>query len=160
MDDRDFIGERGEAIFRFLIGKKCNGRYWFSLKFLGDKAETKDFAVYLKDPACGEATFFVQVKATTLGYTGKGAKRKLRVNVAKEDLLKLKKVNGPAFIAAIDVDGEVGFMHAITKHTMNRNLAGISCQFPINCRLIAQLWQNVEEYWTQRNMLAERSMLS
>jgi len=160
MDDKDYTGERGETVFRFLIGKKCNGQYWFSLKFLGEKAETKDFAVYLKDPSCGEATFFVQVKATTLGYSGKGKKRKLRINVNKEDVLKLKKVTGPSFVAAIDVDGEAGFMYPITKHTRNRQLSGIPCRFPINCRLIMQLWKKVEKYWTERNMLAERSMLS
>jgi len=80
--------------------------------------------------------------------------------VTKEDVLKLKKVTGPAFIAAIDVDGETGFMYPITKRTRNRQLSGIPCRFPINCRLIMRLWANVEEYWTERNMLAERSMLS
>lgn len=160
MDDKDYTGERGETVFRFLIGKKCNGQYWFSLRFLGEKAETKDFAVYLKDPSCGEATFFVQVRATTLGYSGKGTKRKIRVNVTKDDVRKLKTVTGPAFVAAIDVDGEAGFMYPITKHTRNRHLSGIPCRFPINCRLIMGLWKNVEEYWINRNMLAERSMLS
>jgi len=159
MDEKDYAGERGETVFRFLIGKKCDGRYWFSLRFLGEKAETKDFAVYLKDPACGEATFFVQVKATTLGYSGEGRHRKLRVNVSKEDVLKLKTVNGPAFIAGIDLHGEVGFMLPITKQTRNRRISGLPCRFPIDCRLITRLWKNVEQYWTERNMLANRSML-
>jgi hypothetical protein len=96
MNEKDYIGKRGETIFAFLIGKKCSGRFWFHCDFLGDKAETKDFVVYLIDPACTEATFFVQVKATSRGYSGKGKKRKLKANVSKKDVKKLKGVNGPA----------------------------------------------------------------
>lgn len=92
MNDRDRIGKRGETVFAFLIGKQCGGRFWFDPAFLDGKSETKDFAVSLIDPKCGEATLFVQVKATARGYSGKGTKRKLRVSVSKADVAKLKRV--------------------------------------------------------------------
>ncbi len=60
MNQRDYIGKRGETIFAFLIGKKCKGQFWFHCEFLGDKAETKDFTIYCIEPSCTEATFFVK----------------------------------------------------------------------------------------------------
>ncbi|MCI0457598.1 MAG: hypothetical protein L0Z62_11560 [Gemmataceae bacterium] len=159
MHARDYIGKRGETIFAFLIGKKCSGRFWFHCDFLGDKAETKDFTVYLIEPSCEEATLFVQVKSTSKGYTGKGSNRKLKVNVSKKDVAKLKKVTGPAYVAGIDVELECGFLLAITKATGDR-ISGIPCKHPIDCALIEKLWKEAESYWAKRNMLAKKSMFS
>lgn len=159
MNERDFIGKRGETIFAFLIGKKCNGQFWFHCDFLGDKAETKDFIVYLINPTGGEATFFVQVKATSKGYSGKGRTRKLKANVTKSDVQKLKRVTGPAFIAGIDVEAEEGYLVAVTKRSRTR-YSGIPCTHKIDCTLIEKLWKSVEDYWVKRNMTAEKSLLS
>ena len=159
MNERDYIGKRGETIFAFLSGKKCNGRFWLHCDFLGDKAETKDFTVHLIEPGCGEATFFVQVKATTKGYTGKGAKRKLKVSLSKQDVAKLKRVTGPAFVAGIDIELEDGFLLAITKNTGDK-LSGIPCTHQIDCGLIQEIWTEVEKYWAKRNMLAKKSLFS
>jgi hypothetical protein len=159
MNEKDYIGKRGETIFAFLIGKKCDDRFWFHTDFLGDKAETKDFIVNLIEPSCIEATFFAQVKATTKGYSGRGANRKLKVNVSKKDVKKLKAVTGPAFVVGIDVELEVGFLLAITEDTGDR-LSGLPCTHTIDCTLIQRLWKEVEQYWVQRNMLAKKSLFS
>jgi hypothetical protein len=159
MNERDYIGKRGETIFTFLITRRCDGRFWLDCTFQGEKAEAKDFIVNLIDPGCGEATFFVQVKATTKGYTGKGPKQKLRANVSKKDIQKLKQSPGPTFVAGIDVELEVGFLVAITDATGDR-LSGIPCTHQIDCTLIKGVWQEVEQYWTKRNMLAKKSMYS
>jgi hypothetical protein len=160
MNEKDRIGKRGEIVFAFLIGKRCSGKFWFDSEFLGDKAETKDFTVYLINPGCGEATFFVQVKATSKGYRGKGTKRKLMVSVTKADVQKLKRITGPAYVAGIDVVGEVGFLLAITKNTRNKTITGMLCTNPIDCTLIPTLWNEVEAYWTARNMMANKSLFS
>jgi hypothetical protein len=160
MNMKDRIGKRGETVFAFLIGKKCDGRFWFDCAFLGDKTETKDFIVYLIDPDCGEATLFVQVKATTMGYMGRGVKRKLNVKVTKADVAKLKRVTGPTYVAGIDVDLEVGFLLAVTKSTRTRTISGIPCHHPIDCSLIPQLWREAETYWAGRNMQASQSLFS
>jgi hypothetical protein len=159
MNEKDFIGKRGETIFAFLIGKKCSGRFWFHCDFLGDKAETKDFVVYLINPACGEATFFVQVKATSKGYSGKGRTRKLRANVTRGDVTKLKRVTGPAYIAGIDVETEEGYLVAVTKRSRTQ-YSGIPCKHKINCALIEKLWKEIETYWGNRNMTAAKSLFS
>jgi hypothetical protein len=114
MGEKDYIGKRGELIFGVLIMQKCAGRYWFDPEYLGGKVETKDFTVTLIKPDCGQGTFFVQVKATSKGYKGTGKKRRLKVNVTKAEVLKLKQVPGPAFVAGVDVETETGFMHPIT----------------------------------------------
>jgi hypothetical protein len=159
MHARDYIGRRGETIFAFLIGRKGSDRFWFHCEFLGEKAETKDFTVYLIEPSCGEATLFVQVKATSKGYTGTGANRKLKVNVSKKDVAKLKRVTGPAFVAGIDVELECGFLLAVTEKTGDR-ITGVPCRHPIDCTLIEQLWKEVEGYWAKRNMVARKSLFS
>jgi hypothetical protein len=159
MNEKDYIGKRGETIFAFLIGKQCNGRFWFHADFLGDKAETKDYTVLLINPSCGEATFFVQVKATTRGYSGKGAKRKLKANVSKKDVEKLKRVTGPAFVAGIDIELEAGFLIAITQATAGK-ISGIPCTHRIDCNMIPNLWKEIETYWLNRNMTAQQSMFS
>jgi len=159
MNEKDFIGKRGETIFAFLIGKKCNGRFWFHCDFLGDKAETKDFVVYLIKPACTEATFFVQVKATSKGYTGKGKSRKLKANVSKKDVKKLQGVTGPAYIVGIDVETEEGYLVAVTKKSRS-HYSGIPCKHKIDCALIEKLWKDIEAYWVNRNMTATKSLFS
>jgi hypothetical protein len=159
MNQRDYIGKRGETIFAFLIGKKCSGRFWFHCDFLGDKAEAKDFIVYLINPTRPEATFFVQVKATSQGYSGKGRSRKLKVNVGKKDVKKLKGVTGPAYIVGVDVETEEGYLVAITKKSKAR-YSGISCRHKIDCALIERLWQEVDDYWAKRDMTATKSRFS
>jgi hypothetical protein len=69
MNLADRIGKRGESISRVLISRWCEGHPWFDEAFLGDKHPAKDFVVYLIDPSTGDASFYVQVKATTTGNT-------------------------------------------------------------------------------------------
>jgi hypothetical protein len=159
MNLKDYIGKRVEVVFAYLIGKKCNGRFWFHCDFLGDKAESKDFTVTLIDAPSGEATFFVQVKATTTGYSGTGANRKLKVKVSKKDIKKLKRVTGPAYVVGIDIDLEVGFLVAFTDAT-GESLSAVPCTHRIDCNLIRKLWREVEQYWAQRNMLPQQSLFS
>jgi hypothetical protein len=160
MDEKDYIGKRGETVFAFLIGKRCNGEFWFVEDFIDGKAETKDFIVYLVRPSLGEATFFVQVKATTQGYSGKRTNRKLKVKVTREDVAKLKRIRGPAYVAGVDIDLEVGFLLAITDKTPDKQISGIPCVHAIDCTLIPDLWKEVDGYWATRKMLPKASLFS
>jgi hypothetical protein len=156
----DYIGERGEALFPALITKWCDGEPWFTqVVFLGGKAETKDFMVNLIAPTCGDATFYVQVKATTTGYSGKGASRKLKVKVDKATVEKLKETPGPAFVVGIDIDKESGFIAGITSATKGA-ISGIPIRHPLNCRAIRKLWNEVNDYWNKKKMLPASSKFS
>jgi hypothetical protein len=156
MNLRDYIGQRGENIFRVLITQWCDGRPWFSEVFLGDKHEAKDFAVNLIGSSV-DACFYVQVKATLQGYTGAGRNRKLRVSVSKRDVEKLKKAPGPAFVVGIDVASDRrGYITAITAaHT--KGIVGVPTKHRLNCRTIKALWKEVGDYWKSRPMTRHRS---
>ena len=79
-----------------LSQKWCDGKPWFTeVSFLGAKTEARDFSVSLIDPTGSIATFYVQVKATTKGYSGSGSKKKLKVKVDSEDVRKAKNGSGP-----------------------------------------------------------------
>ncbi len=159
MSEKDWIGMRGELQFALLITGKCDKQRWFDGNFLGEKAETKDFTVNLVAPSSGQAMFFVQVKGTTQGYSGKGANRSLKAKVSKADVAKLKLQKGPTFVAGIDVNSGAGFLYEITANTRD-TLNSIPCTHPIDCTLIKKLWKSVDRYWAKRNMLAKKSFLN
>jgi len=158
MSDNDWIGKRGELYFSLLITGKCDNQRWFEGDFEGAKAETKDFTVNLVEPTSTYAVFYVQVKGTTRGYSGKGAKRKLKAKVSKADVAKLKRQPGPTFVAGIDIETGVGYLYAITAKCGD-TLNAIPCTHPIDCTLIKKLWSKVDRYWAKRNMLAKKSFL-
>jgi hypothetical protein len=84
MNKTDYIGERGEALFRFMITDWCGeNEPWFHAVHLGEKYPAKDFLVDLVNPSSEQANFYVQVKATKGKYTGKGPTRKLKVGISK-----------------------------------------------------------------------------
>lgn len=159
MNLKDYIGKRGEIIFCMLITKWCEGEPWLDVTFLGEKAETKDFMVNLIEPASGDAPFYVQVKATTTGYTGTGPDRKLNVKVTKEDVEKLKHSAGLAYVVGVDIQGECGYLMAITKDVTGA-ISGIPTKHRINCDLIKKLWKEVDNYWKARKMLPRTSQFS
>src|SRR5947209_3953474 len=140
---KDYIGKRGEKIFSVLITKFCGGKPLFDETFLGEKHEAKDFLVNLVDSTSGDAYFFVQIKATSAGYFGKGSDRKLRVRVTKQDVAKLKKVSAPTYVVGIDVEKECGFMMSITAATSG-GISGISTRHRLNCTTLRALWREVD----------------
>ncbi|MBY0512384.1 MAG: hypothetical protein K2P78_00545 [Gemmataceae bacterium] len=160
MDKRDYIGERGEILVTAAITKWCDGEPWFTeVVFLGAKAEAKDFMVSLIAPSAGEATFFVQVKATTTGYTGTGAARKLRVKVGREAVQRLKAVPGPAYVVGVDIVAEAAFLLPITAATTGP-INGIPTTHKLTCGTLKRLWQEVDDYWVARTTLPKTSAFS
>jgi hypothetical protein len=159
MNIKDYIGKRGETIFKALITKWCGGRPWFDDVFLGEKAEARDYLVNLIDPSVIASLFYVQVKSTSKGYSGKGADKKLNVSVSKEDVRKLKQTAGPTYICGIDIVKGCGFLYAVTKTTRGP-ISGLPTRFRINCQLIRKLWKEVDDYWKNREMLPGTSQFS
>lgn len=159
MDLNDLIGMRGEIVFQMLITRWCEGTPWFTVTFLGEKAETKDFMVRLVEPTTGDAHCFVQVKGTTQGYSGKGKDRKLKAKVEWDDIEKLKQAPAPTFVVGIDVQGDKGYLVAITQET-NTGFSAIPTTHPLNCHTIKRLWKEVNDHWQAREMLAISSQFS
>lgn len=156
MNRKDYVGKRGEILFRTLITKWCGGEPWFDDDYLGEKRETKDFAVNLVEPSSGDAYFFVQVKATEGRYTGTGSKRRLGVKLTKKDMSKLKRSGGPAFVFGIDIVSERGYFVQISKKSP-ASLSGIPLRNRINCKNIRKIWESVNDYWINKKMLPDDS---
>jgi hypothetical protein len=159
MNPKDLLGEHGENIFTVLITQICGGRQFFTDIFLGAKHETTDFLVELIQPTSGHACFYVQVKATRGNYSGGGASRKLDVQVTKKDVYKLKQIHAPIYVAGIDVDNVRGYITSITQQNVT-GISGISTSHSLNCRNLKKLWQEVDEYWRAKHMLAASSHFS
>jgi hypothetical protein len=156
MNLNDLIGKRGEDLFRVMISKWCDGKPWFEAMFQGDKAEPADFLVRLHWTTSGDATFYVQVKATRRGYSGKGDRRKLRVSVSRKDVKKLQALRVPVYVVGIDIDEEVGFVMAVPR-VVTKGLSGVPVTYPINCETIRMLWDEVEAYTNARPTVSEHS---
>jgi phenylpyruvate tautomerase PptA (4-oxalocrotonate tautomerase family) len=160
MNKRDYIGQRGEALFLFMITDWCGkDEPWFQAVHLGEKYQTKDFLVDLVNPASGQANFYVQVKTTKGTYSGKGQKRKLKVRVSKASMKKLKKVPAPVFVVGIDIETRMGYVVQITEETAD-SISGIALTHPLNCTQIKKIWEWVNNYWGNKSMLPEKSAFS
>jgi hypothetical protein len=160
MNIKDYIGKRGETIFRMLITKWCGGEPWFDDVFQGEKAEIIDFVVQLIEPTATAAVFYVQVKATGKGYSGIGANKKLNVKVSKKAVSRLKNCAGPAFVVGIDIEKDCGFLLPITTATAVATITGIPTRHRIDCRVIKRLWKEVDDFWKNKSMLPRTSTFS
>jgi len=156
MNERDYIGKRGEAIFRFLITDWCDGEPWFDDNFLGEKQPIKDFIVNLIEPSSGDAVFYAQVKATNGKYVGKGRARRLKVKLSKKDTAKLKQAPGPAFLVGIDIASRKGYFVQLSARSPE-SFSSLALRHRLNCRNIKKIWRKVDDYWKTRSMLPASS---
>ncbi len=150
MDARDDIGRRGEIIFCACITKFC-GRStpFFRPYFLGEKAQTLDFLVELV--AAGDQTrfFFAQVKTTQKGYTRK--ERRLKVGMNGSDGRCFSLVPAPTYLVGIDEPQEIAYLAPILEG-MKDTISSLPTTFPLDCANLARLHDEVEQFWSVRDM--------
>lgn len=159
MNNRDYVGSRGEALFAEMITDWCGeDEPWFQSVSLGEKYPAKDFMVDLVNPSCGQANFYVQVKASRGKYTGTGATRKLKVGITRTAMAVLKKTPGPVFVVGIDIDTKIGYVVQITQQTGD-TLPSIPLTHPLDCKQIRTIWEWVDGYWGKKAMLPADSAL-
>ena len=104
--------------------------------------------------------FFVQVKTTMQGYTQtRDGQRRLRVQVSQDDMSRLIQYPAPTYIIGIDEREEAGYIVAANEQSPNR-ISSLSTQFPLNCQSLEQLWNEVKDFWSQRDMRLTQSMFS
>ena len=148
----DDIGDRGQWLFCLLMTQICPGRNepYFRPRFLGDKYPAFDYLVELVG---SEAYFFfVQVKSTRQGYRQGIRKRRLRVNVDKEDVQRMVASPIPAYVVGIDEPQEVGYLLSMNE-PRQVGLGGLPDRHRLNCRNLQRLWQEVQTFWASRNMV-------
>jgi len=146
---REDIGVRGEWQFGVLMTDLC-GRDdpFFRPRFLGEKYPTFDFIVEVVDQP--SYFFFVQVKTTTLGYTAKG--NRLRVRVSQSDIDLMVACPAPTYVVGIVATKDnVGFLLSVNEP--RGNVASLTTQFKIDCDVRKRLRDEVVAFWSSRNMV-------
>jgi hypothetical protein len=148
MISSDDIGERGQWLFALLITELC-GRDTpsFRPRFLGEKFPTFDCIVELADhPAY---YFFVQVKATSQGYTRDPIR--LKIQVSQEDVDRMVACPAPTYVVGVDATTKgLGFLLSVNEP--RPQVAGLTREFRIECATLKGLYDEVYTYWSARDM--------
>lgn len=151
MTERDDIGNRGEALLKAQFTDFCGrAKPLFRSYFLGEKTEHVDFLVELVESAVAKAFFFVQIRSTALGFTRK-APRRLKVGIAGDILATLALIPAPVYVVGMDIVGRTGFLLAVLEG-MSDPLPSFPTDFPLDCANMVRLYQEVEAYWSSRDM--------
>lgn len=148
------IGERGQLLFELLMTELC-GRDdpFFRPRFLGDKFPTFDYVVEVVDqPAY---YFFVQVKATTLGYTKN--RDRLNVQVSKDDIDRMVACPAPTYVVGMDVATVPGSGYLLSVNEACDHVSSLTTRFRIDCAVLAGLRDEVVAYWSGRDMVLRGS---
>lgn len=158
MDQRDIIGERGEAIFRVLMTRKHPERgYLFDHpRFLGEKKQTIDFLVELFHVETLVPFFFVQVKSTCNGYTSQ--ENRLQVQVKASEMQRLAAYPAPTYLVGIDEPGEKGYIISANGE-LEQGFSTMSTAHPLISNTLALLWDEVAAYWSAANHARFQSTL-
>lgn len=149
----DDIGGRGQAICYMLLTQFCGqSQPRFRPYFLGEKFPALDYLVELVGASDVTSFFFVQVRATTLGYTkGKEGSRRLKIRVDRGDMQRLIRYPTPTYIVGIDERDERGYLLSV-QHDSPAQIASLPTTFLLDCQTLALLWDEVSAFWMQRDM--------
>jgi hypothetical protein len=150
MHKKDHLGRRGEIIAFVRLTEVCqaNDLPYFVAHFLGDKCPLFDALVELVGAGQKTPFFFAQVKATREGYNTKG---RLKVEVAKSDVVGMVLYPAPTYVIGIDERQEKAYIVAV-HGGMNRKISSLNTAYPLNCTTLKQLWDEVKDYWKDREM--------
>jgi hypothetical protein len=155
----DDIGGRGENICYVRLSDFCNRkRPYFRPQFLGDKFPALDFFVELIDAGKKTPFFFVQVKSTRKGCTKRPPTR-LKAGVTAGDAERLILYPGPAYVIGVDEVQERAYIVAADRK-LKGGLSSFPTTFPLDCRNLKILWDEVKEYWQSRDMTPGKSAFS
>jgi hypothetical protein len=149
----DFIGGRGEAIAVVRLARVCRTDAvlpFFWPHYLGEKCESFDFLGELVDAGDRTPFFFVQVKSTRKALT-KGKPPRLRVGVAKEDVLRMVAYPAPTYVVGVHEREERAFI--ISVHgTMAKAIPSITTAHELTDGTLRRLWNEVRVFWQGRDM--------
>ena len=150
LSKKDHMGMRGENISFVRLTEVCqpNELPYFIPHFLGDKCPLFDALVELVGPGDRTPYFFAQVKSTRLGYN---ANKRLRVEVPKDDVLKMVLYPAPTYVIGIDELQEKAYV-IVVNTGMSKKITSLSTAHPVNCTTLKLLWDEVRDYWKDKDM--------
>jgi hypothetical protein len=106
------IGARGENILRLAFTRLIDaGEPLFDPVFLGEKHSIIDLYVEIPHQGNLRPFFFVQVKATTLGYLA--APRRLRIRLTRDNESQLLNIPVPTYLVGVDEQNQRAYIRSI-----------------------------------------------
>jgi len=155
LSKKDHLGRRGEKIAFVRLTKVCqaNDLPYFLPHFLGDKCPLFDAFVELVGAGDKTPFFFAQVKATREGYNKKG---RLKVEVKKSDVIGMVQYPAPTYVIGIDEVQEKAYIVAV-HGDMNKKISSLSTAHELNCATLKHLWDEVQDYWKDKDMTQKTS---
>jgi hypothetical protein len=97
--------------------------------------------------------FFAQVKSTRKGYN---AKKRLRVEVPKDDVVKMVAYPAPTYVIGIDEKQEKAYIVAVVAG-MSKKISSLSTAHQLNCATLKLLWDEVRDHWKDKDMEQQKS---
>lgn len=161
MPANEDIGNRGEAIFELRITDPHGpgGDPLFRPYHLGEKFPTLDYLVELVGLPDGRVGyFFAQVKSTRKGFTKRPPVR-LPVQVSPGDVKRMLTYPGPTYVIGIDErpGHERAYIASANRPGMGP-IQGLPPTFPLDAANLNALWNEVDAYWSGKNMMMSRSV--
>src|SRR5262245_45881943 len=155
LSKKDHLGRRGENIAFTRLAEVCqaNDLPYFVPYFLGDKCPLFDAFVELVGAGDKTPFFFAQVKATREGYNTKG---RLKVEVKKSDVVSMVLYPAPTYLIGIDEKQETAYVVAV-HGGMNKKTSSLSTAHPLNRTTLKHLWDEVKDYWKDKDMAQKTS---
>ena len=154
----DDIGDRGQWLFCLMLTELYHGRNepYFRPRYLGDKYPGFDYLVELVGKE--EWFFFIQVKATTLGYRGTASSKRLNVSVPKENVARLAASPVPTYVVGIDERKKHGYILSVNEP--RKGIGSLPATHKLDCETLRRLWQEVHDFWSSRDMTLKGSQLA
>jgi len=155
LSKKDHLGRRGEYIAFVRLTEVCQAGDlpYFVPHFLGDKCPLFDALVELVGVGNKTPYFFAQVKATRKGYDKKG---RLKVSVAKSDVIGIVRYPAPTYAIGIDEHQEKAYIVAVHGR-MNKKISSLNTAHELNSTTLKQLWEEVQDYWKDKDMTQKTS---
>lgn len=158
MAARDLIGKRGESIVVARLMDFCgNPEAYFDPHPLGEKCRTFDYLVELVNAGESVPYFFVQVKATRKGRTRN--QRRLVVQVGAEDVRRMVRCPVPTYLVGVDEPAEKAYLLSV-HGAMAGAIASVPTKYPLNCKNLKRLWDEVKDYWQTLDSSARSSVFT
>lgn len=153
----DLIGTRGEKIAELLLTEfRGRAQPLFHPRFLGEKMPAIDFLVELEGAEGSRPFFFAQVKTTVRGYSNAG---RLRAECSRRDLERLLLYPAPTYLIGIDEPAQRGYVVSVNS-ALPRRLGTVCTQYPLEGPTLELLWQEVRQFWDDRDMVLRDSVFS
>ncbi|HBI41867.1 MAG TPA: hypothetical protein DDY78_03295 [Planctomycetales bacterium] len=107
----------------------------------------------------GELTpfFFAQVKSTRQEFTQASRPPRLPIKVSEKDIRRMVAFPAPTYVIGVHEDEERAFVVSV-HGTMSKAVRSITTGHELTCETLKRLWNEVREFWRNREMKRPTSL--